>query len=117
MRLRLACKKTFNFIEIKALCHRDDAVDTPCFKNFACFFVNRQQDAVRKALFAFAEETARKAYDVAAKSYLVGRSTITDLNSAQLALTQAQLAVSQAIYEFVLAKAGLEETLGYDFTE
>ena len=64
-----------------------------------------------------AEETARKAYDVAAKSYQVGRSTITDLNSAQLALTQAQLAVSQAIYEFVLAKAGLEETLGYDFTE
>ncbi|MBQ3722381.1 MAG: TolC family protein [Bacteroidales bacterium] len=64
-----------------------------------------------------AEETARKAYDIAAKSYQVGRSTITDLNSAQLALTQAQLAVSQAIYEFVLAKANLEETLGYDFTE
>ncbi len=64
-----------------------------------------------------AEETARKAYEIAAKSYQVGRSTITDLNSAQLSLTQAQLAVSQAIYEFVLAKANLEETLGYDFTE
>ena len=64
-----------------------------------------------------AEETARKAYGIAAKSYQVGRSTITDLNSAQLALTQAQLAVSQAIYEFVVAKASLEETLGYDFTE
>ena len=63
------------------------------------------------------EETARKAYGIAAKSYQVGRSTITDLNSAQLSLTQAQLAVSQAIYEFVLAKANLEETLGYDFTE
>ena len=64
-----------------------------------------------------AEETARKAYGIAAKSYQVGRSTITDLNSAQLTLTQAQLAVSQAIYEFVVAKASLEETLGYDFTE
>ena len=64
-----------------------------------------------------AEETARKAYGIAAKSYQVGRSTITDLNSAQLALTQSQLAVSQAIYEFVVAKASLEETLGYDFTE
>ena len=64
-----------------------------------------------------AEETARKAYGIAAKSYQVGRSTITDLNSAQLALTQAQLAVSQAIYEFVVAKASLAETLGYDFTE
>lgn len=64
-----------------------------------------------------AEETARKAYDIAVKSYNVGRSTITDLNSAQLSLTQAQLGVSQAIYEFVVAKAQLEEVLGYDFTE
>ena len=64
-----------------------------------------------------AEETARKAYEIAAKSYQVGRSTITDLSSAQLSLTQAQLAVSQAIYSFVLAKANLEEALGYDFTE
>ena len=53
--LRLASKKTFNFIEIKALRHIDDAVDAPCFKNFACLFVNRQQNAVRKAFFAFAE--------------------------------------------------------------
>ena len=64
-----------------------------------------------------AEETARKAYNIAAKSYNVGRSTITDLNSAQLSLTQAQLGVSQAIYEFVVAKANLEEVLGYDFTQ
>ena len=64
-----------------------------------------------------AEETARKAYDIAAKSFQVGRSTITDLNSAQLSLTQAQLGVSQAIYDFVLAKAQLEETLGQDFIE
>ena len=64
-----------------------------------------------------AEETARKAYGIAAKSYQVGRSTITDLSSAQLALTQAQLSVSQVIYEFVLAKANLEETLGVDFTQ
>ena len=70
-----------------------------------------------KADHRAATKTARKAYEIAAKSYQVGRSTITDLNSAQLSLTQAQLAVSQAIYEFVLAKANLEETLGYDFTE
>ena len=63
-----------------------------------------------------AEETARKAYEIAVKSYNVGRSTITDLSSAQLALTQAQLGVSQAIYDFVIAKANLEETLGRDFT-
>ncbi len=61
-------------------------------------------------------ESATKAYDIASKSYNVGRSTLTDLNDAQLALTQSQLAVSQAIYNFVVAKANLESTLGADFT-
>ncbi len=59
-------------------------------------------------------ETARKAYDIAAKSYNLGRSTITELNDAQLALTQAQLAQSQAVYNFIVAKANLEQTLGND---
>lgn len=63
-----------------------------------------------------AVETASKAYSIAAKSYNVGRSTITELNDAQLALTQSRLGVSQAIYNFLLAKANLEQTLGYDFT-
>ena len=60
-------------------------------------------------------ESARKAYDIAAKSYNVGRSTLTDLGSAQLALTQSQLSVSQTIYNFLIAKANLEKTLGFDF--
>ena len=64
-----------------------------------------------------AEQTARKAYDIAAKSYAVGRSTITDLNDAQLGLTQSQLAVSQAVYNFVVAKSQLEQTLGHDFLD
>ena len=59
--------------------------------------------------------SAQKAYDIAAKSYEVGRATLTDLDNAQLALTQSKLSVSQAIYNFVVAKAGLEQTLGYDF--
>ena len=62
-------------------------------------------------------ESAHKAYDISAKSYEVGRSTLTDLNDAQLALTQAQLNVSQAIYKFIVAKAGLESTIGADFSE
>ena len=64
-----------------------------------------------------AEQTARKAYGIATQSYNLGRSTLTDLNDAQLALTQAQLGVSQAIYSFVLAKAALEQTLGKDFSK
>jgi len=62
-------------------------------------------------------ETAQKAYDVAQKSYNVGRSTITDLNDAQLVLTQSRLSVSQAIYNFLVAKSNLEQTLGYDFID
>lgn len=61
-------------------------------------------------------ESAEKAYDIASKSYEVGRSTLTDLNDAQLALTQARLSASQAIYNFVVAKAGLESTIGTDYT-
>lgn len=61
-------------------------------------------------------ESAEKAYGIASKSYEVGRSTLTDLNDARLALTQAQLSASQAIYNYVVAKAGLESTLGTDCT-
>ena len=58
---------------------------------------------------------AQKGYDIVEKSYQVGRSTLIELNDAQLVLTQAQLAESQAIYNFVTAKASLEQTLGQDF--
>lgn len=61
--------------------------------------------------------SAQKAYDIAEKSYQVGRSTLIELNDAQLALTQARLAQSQAVYNFMVAKAQLEQTLGQDFME
>lgn len=61
-------------------------------------------------------ESAEKAYDIAAKSYEVGRSTLTDLNNTELVLTQTKLQAVQAVYNFIIAKATLEQTLGYDFT-
>lgn len=61
--------------------------------------------------------SAEKAYSIAEKSYEVGRATLTDLNDSQLALTQARLAESQAVYNFIVAKTQLEQTLGQDFTE
>ena len=72
----------------------------------------RTCEAARQAL-----ESAEKAYDIAVKSYQLGKNTLTDLNNTELVLTQSRLAVSQAIYNFVNAKAGLEQTLGYDFNE
>jgi outer membrane protein len=64
-----------------------------------------------------AVETAQKAYDISQESYKVGRSTITDLNDAQLTLTQAKLSVSQTVYNFEVAKANLEQVIGYDFID
>ena len=63
-----------------------------------------------------AVETATKAYTIARQSYDVGRSTLTDLNDAQLALTQSRLGVCQAIYTYLTAKSDLEGTIGADFT-
>ncbi len=58
---------------------------------------------------------ASKGYTIAEKAYQVGRSTLIELNDAQLALTQSRLAQSQAVYNFLTAKAQLEQTLGQDF--
>ena len=66
---------------------------------------------------ASAVETATKAYSIARQSYDVGRSTLTDLNDAQLALTQSKLGVCQAIFNYLSAKSDLEGTLGADFIE
>ena len=59
---------------------------------------------------------AQKGYDIAERSYQLGGSTLIELNDAQLALTQSKLSELQAIYNFVVAKTQLEQTLGQDFT-
>jgi outer membrane protein TolC len=59
--------------------------------------------------------SAQKGYDIIAKSYQVGRSTLIEVNDAQLALTQSQLAASQAVFNFLTAKSQLEQALGQDF--
>jgi len=81
-------------------------------------YLNQMETAMKSYSSArSAAETAQKAYDIASRSYEVGRSTLTDLNDAQLALTQSRLGVSQAVYNFVVAKASLEGTLGADFID
>ena len=81
-------------------------------------YLNQMETAMKSYSSAeSAVQTAQKAYDIASKSYDVGRSTLTDLNDAQLALTQSRLGLSQAVYNFVVAKANLENTLGADFID
>lgn len=60
---------------------------------------------------------ARKAFDITNESYIVGRSTLTDLNDAQLTLVQTRLSVCQSIFSYLSAKSSLEQTLGIDYQE
>lgn len=60
---------------------------------------------------------AKKAFDITNESYLVGRSTLTDLNDAQLTLVQTRLSVCQSIFSYLSAKSGLEQALGIDYQE
>ncbi len=57
-------------------------------------------------------EIAQKSYEISEKMYEVGKATLVELNDAQLALQQAQLTQAQAIYEFMVAKASLDEMIG-----
>lgn len=57
-------------------------------------------------------EIAQKSYEISEKMYEVGKATLVELNDAQLALTQAQLTQVQAIYNFMVTKAALDELIG-----
>ena len=57
-------------------------------------------------------EIAQKSYEISQKMYEVGKTTLVELNDAQLALQQAQLTQAQAIYDFMAAKAALNELIG-----
>ena len=60
-------------------------------------------------------EMAQKSYDISEKMYELGKATLVELNDAQLALTQAQLTMSQAIYQFMVNKASIDELLGVEY--
>ena len=57
-------------------------------------------------------EIAQKSYDISEKMYEVGKATLVELNDAQLALQQAQLTEAQAVYNFMVTKASLDELIG-----
>lgn len=55
---------------------------------------------------------AEKAVQIAGKRYEVGKGTVLELNSSQVSLTQAQLTYNQSIYDYLVAKADLDQVLG-----
>lgn len=52
---------------------------------------------------------AEKAVQIAGKRYEVGKGTVLELNSSQVSLTQAQLTYNQSIYDYLTAKADLDQ--------
>ena len=57
---------------------------------------------------------AEKGRSIAEKRYEVGRGTILELNSSEVALTQAQLTYNQSIYDYLVAKADLDLVMGVE---
>ena len=58
---------------------------------------------------------AEKGRLIAEKRYEIGKGTILELNSSEVALTQAQLTYNQSIYDYLTAKADLDKVLGRDY--
>lgn len=57
---------------------------------------------------------AEKGRTIAEKRYEVGKGTILELNSSEVALTESQLTYNQSIYDYLVAKADLDLVLGVD---
>jgi outer membrane protein TolC len=85
--------------------------------------LNTQAQSYRNNMTASTEQVvsnkenvlqAEKAVQIASKRYEVGRGTVLELNSSQVSLTEAQLTYNQSIYDYLTAKADLEQVLGID---
>jgi len=67
----------------------------------------KRYDAAQKGV-----SQAERGQMIAQKRYDTGAGTLLELNDAELALTQSRLNFNQAIYDYMVAKADLEKTLG-----
>ena len=85
-----------------------------------------QQQSYLNSMAASAEQVssnkeaitqAEKGRAIAEKLYEVGRGTILELNSAEVALTQAQLTYAQSIFDYLSAKADLDKLQGKEYVK
>ena len=58
-------------------------------------------------------EQAERGYKIATTRFLSGAGTQLEVNDAQLALTQAKVNRIQAVYDYLVASADFDRTLGY----
>lgn len=101
-------------ISIKQL--EDQRLDTERMLNVATKQYDDQMKTCIKQYQAASAgvEEADKSYKITMKRYETGEGTMLEINDAQLSLTQAQLNLNQSIYNYMVAKSGLEKTLGYN---
>jgi len=85
-----------------------------------------QQQSYLNSMAASAEQVssnkeaitqAQKGRDIAEKLYEVGRGTVLELNSAEVALTQAKLTYTQSIFDYLSAKADLDKLQGKEYVK
>lgn len=57
---------------------------------------------------------AEKGREIAKRRYEVGKGTILELNDSEVALTQAELTYHQSIFDYLTAKADLDQVLGVE---
>lgn len=57
---------------------------------------------------------AEKGREIAKRRYEVGKGTILELNDSEVALTQAELTYNQSIFDYLSAKADLDQVLGVE---
>ncbi|MCC8188917.1 MAG: TolC family protein [Bacteroides sp.] len=71
----------------------------------------KQYHAARRGV-----EQAEKGYYISVKRYDTGDGTLLEINDSQLSLTNARLNLNQSVYNFLIARAELEKTLGSEQT-
>ena len=90
-------------------------------RNYTARQLAMQQQSYLNSMAASAEQVssnkeaitqAQKGRDIAEKLYEVGRGTVLELNSAEVALTQARLTYAQSIFDYLTAKADLDKLQG-----
>ena len=69
--------------------------------------INTERQLNKEAVFQ-----AEKGRTIAEKRYEVGKGTILELNSSEVALTEAKLTYNQSIYDYLVAKADLDLVMG-----
>ena len=93
---------------------KDQRLDTERMLNVAAKQYKDQMSTCIKQYQAASAgvEEATKSYRITMKRYETGEGTMLEINDAQLSLTQSQLNLNQSIYNYMVAKSGLEKTLG-----